>query len=302
MENWFGQRRWMIIFIAIIVLALVMSLTVKGREEVTLPEKIILDTSAFIQKMIYKPANYVAGLYDDIRRINNLYEENHALRNTLNSMAFIQAELKIVNDENERLRKLLDLEESIRDYDLVAANVVGRSPARWDNLITIDRGSAHGIERNMAVINQEGLIGRVYTVSNYSAKVLLITDSSAPSGISAVILGKDESFGVIEEYLPEHGFLQMSMIRPDVQLERGDLVVTSGLGEVFPKGLVIGTVEAGRRTEGGLTQSVFVKPAVSTHSLNEVMVIRQTLVIDDSFNDTIDRIEDEQTVGEGTES
>lgn len=265
-------------------------MTVKGRQNVSLPEKVIIDTTAFIQKLIYKPANYVAGLYDDIRNINHIYEENRALRDTLNRMAFLQAELKIVTEENRRIRELLDIKESIRDYEIITANVVGRSPVRWDNLITIDRGRKHGIERNMAVITPEGLIGRVFSVSNFSSKVLLITDSHAPSGISAVVLGKEESFGIIEEYMPQYGYLLMSMIKPDIQMEKGDLVVTSGYGEVFPKGLIIGTVVAGRRTEVGLTQSVFIEPAAKTHSLNEVMVIKRTLMIDDEFHDTIDEV------------
>ena len=298
MENWFGNRRWLVIFVAIIVLALVMSMTVKGRQDVTLPEKIMIDTSAFIQKMIYKPASYIAGLYDDIRSLKHLYEENQSLKKTLNHVTYIQAELKIVNEENERLRDLLDLKDTIRDYQVVAANVVGRSPSRWDNVITIDRGKQHGIERNMAVINNEGLIGKVFAVSNYNSKVLLLTDSHASSGISAVVLGKEESFGVIEEYESQYGYLVMSMIKPDIQLEKGDFVVTSGLGEVFPKGLVIGTVEAAKRTEGGLTQSIYVKPGANTQNLNEVFVIQRTLTVDESLEDIG---EDDEANGEGTE-
>jgi rod shape-determining protein MreC len=303
LDNWFANRRWLIIFVSIIILALVMSLTVKGRQDITLPEKIIIDTSVFFQKILYKPANFVAGLYDDIRGLNRLHEENIVLKERLDSMTNIEAELKLLSEENQRIRDLLDFKESIRDYEVITANVVGRSPVRWDNIITIDRGKKHGIERNMAVINQDGLIGRVYAVSNYSAKILLLTDSHASSGISALILGKEDSFGVIEEYAAEYEYLLMTMIKPDIQLEKGDHVITSGYGEVFPKGLVIGTVVASKKTEGGLTQSIYIEPAVNTHNLNEVLIIKRTLMIDNSFDEIIDESEElleEQTEGEGS--
>ncbi|OEH84234.1 rod shape-determining protein MreC [Desulfuribacillus stibiiarsenatis] len=294
MDNWFGNRRWLFIFVSIIILALVMSMTIKERENITWVERAVIDASAFVQKLFYKPANAVVGLFDDIRKMRQLYSENKRMTEALSHMEYIQAELRIVNEENKRIRELLDFKETIRDFDVIAANVVGRSPVRWDNIITIDRGRKHGIERNMAVINEQGLIGKVYTVSNYSAKVLLMTDSHAPSGISALILGKEESFGVIEEYAPQHGYLLMSMIKPDVTVEKGDLVVTSGYGEVFPKGLVIGTVQAGRKSEGGLTQSIYVEPAALTNNLHEVLVIKRSLMIDQDFHDTIEEANEGQ--------
>lgn len=285
---------------AVIVLALVMSITVQGRQNITGPEKIIFDATAYLQKLIYKPAHYLAGLYDDVRRIKHLYEENSALKESLNHMVYMQAELKLVNEENRRIRELLDFKESIRDYDVIAANVVGRSPSRWDNIVTIDRGKKHGIERNMAVINHEGLIGKIYSVSNYNSKVLLLTDSHAPSGISSVVLGKEESFGVIDEYDTEYGYLLMSMIKPDIQLEKGDIVVTSGYGEVFPKGLVIGEIVAAKRTEGGLTQSVYVEPAANTQNLNELLIIKRTLRVDEVSDEAGDQ-EQTETEVEGME-
>lgn len=296
MDNWFGTRRWLLFFVAVIVLALVISITVQGRQDITGPEKIIFDITAYFQKLIYKPAHYVAGLYEDVRGIKQLYEENKSLKESLNHMVYIQAELKLVNEENQRIRELLDFKESLRDYDVIAANVVGRSPSRWDNIVTIDRGKKHGVERNMAVINHEGLVGKIYSVSNYSAKVLLLTDSHAPSGISALVLAKEQSFGVIEEYDTEYGYLVMSMIKPDVPLEKEDIVVTSGFGEVFPKGLVIGKIVAAKRTEGGLTQSVFVEPAANTQNLNELLVIKRTLLVDDNYSDEAD--EETETEGE----
>lgn len=285
MNNLFGQKRWIVVFIAVIVLALMMSWSLFGRDNLTLPERIIHDVTAVVQSTIQKPAHYVAGLFADVRNINNIYSENKILKQKLNSMAHLEAELAIVTKENMSLRNLLALQESLADYDSVNALVIARSPDRWEQMLTINRGSAHGIERNMAVITDKGLLGKIYSTSRFSSRVILITDSTMTGGIAAELAGKDSSFGIVDEFVPGSGYLLMSMIQPDIQLERGDIVVSSGLGGVYPRGLVIGHVESLRRTEDGLTQTVYVKPIVDTQLVKEVSVISRILIVDELIDE-----------------
>lgn len=292
MQNWFDNRRYFVILLAIVILAIIMGMTIKDREDITLVEKVILDANILLQDILHKPVDLFVGVYNDIRSLASTRSENKLLHEQLDNLAYLEVDLHILAEENDRLRTLLGFKESIRDYDVIPANVVSRSQSYWDNIITIDRGEKHGIEKNMAVINHEGLVGRVFAVSSYGAKVLLITNSNAVYGVASQILDKDDSFGVIDKYNPEYSYLEMSMIKPDISIEKGDLVITSGLGGLYPKGIVIGTVDAAKKTGVGLTQSIYIVPAANIHNLNEVLVVKRQLNVDAELGKQSDDIED----------
>ncbi|MDZ4183593.1 MAG: rod shape-determining protein MreC [Desulfuromonadales bacterium] len=171
--------------------------------------------------------------------------------------------------ENERLKQLLSFRAK-REEPMVAARVIGVDATSWFRSITIDRGSATEIREGMAVVSAYGVVGRVVTTSPHSSRVLLLVDAASKlstlierTRARAICRGDGDSMSL--DYLP---------LTDDVQV--GDLLITSGLGGAFPKGLIVGAVT--RVDKGGfdMFQTVKVEPAVDFEHLEEVLVILST--------------------------
>lgn len=259
---------------SLIILVIVMGLTI-GRTESTWPEKLVKDTVSWAQNLVYFPANAVAGFFEDIHDYNLIFEENKSLKQSLNQYSQVIAELNELKKENVRLKEMLDYQEKIKDkYQLQVAKVIARTPDRWNNMLVINKGSNSGIEKDMAVITTKGLIGKIYSVSNVSAKVQLITDNEHSGFVFALIQSDPSTYGIVEGYDKEKNLLSIKKIDLNSKIEPGQLVITSNLGGVFPAGLVVGEiVEVEEEENEGLTKTAYIKPAASFYHINEVFVI-----------------------------
>ena len=171
-----------------------------------------------------------------------------------------------LQQENERLKKLLSFSAQ-REERMVAARVIGVDATSWFRSITIDRGSSDQIREGMAVVSTYGVVGRVVTSTPHSSRVLLVVD--AASKLSTMIertraraICRGDGDGMSLDYLP---------LTDDVQI--GDLLITSGLGGGFPKGLIVGAVTRVDKRGYDMFQSVKVEPAVDFEHLEEVLVI-----------------------------
>ncbi|MGE5308461.1 MAG: rod shape-determining protein MreC [Deltaproteobacteria bacterium] len=168
--------------------------------------------------------------------------------------------------ENARLTELLNLKKSV-PYKVIAARVIGKSPSNWSSSLIIDRGSASGIRKGYVCVNFLGLIGRVVEVSPSSSKILMIND---PNLCVSSLLQRSREEGLISGSLS--GTLIMKYLSRESDIRVSDAVVTSGLTEAFPKGIVIGTVAAIREEFSGSRYAV-VRPAVDLSTVEEVLVI-----------------------------
>lgn len=286
--SFFGNKRLIVVLVGLVLLISVMGFTSKERGALTWPEKFLKDTFSVVQGVFYGPAQAFSAFVQDVRAAYNVYEENRVLKANLDQYAQVTAKLELVEAENERLRKLLKAEESsLQQYQLRFAEVVARSADYWNNVITIDKGIKHGIKKDMAVITAGGLVGRVQTVANFSSTVELLTNIEGGNHISAVILGKQvingttvhqQANGVIEEYDSREGLLIMRKIPLGHKIEPQQVVLTSGLGGVIPRGLLIGHVVRVQPDDYGLTQSAYIQPSADFSQLNEVMVVERSFV------------------------
>ncbi len=245
------------------------------------PEKFVSDTVSFVQGLFYKPAQSVAGFFEDARRLKMIYEENEALRATLAQYARDTARLNDLEAQNERLKEGLQFTErqkNANNYRYHIAEVISVSPDPYNKVVKVNLGEKDGIKPDMAVVTVDGLIGRIVSTTPFSSNVQLITDmngtESGAKAISATVKNLEtESFGIIERYDREQGYLVMTKIDQTDKLKKGDTVITSGLGELFPAGLVIGTVESRQVGEFGLTHTAMVKPAAKFAKLREVFIV-----------------------------
>jgi rod shape-determining protein MreC len=208
-----------------------------------------------------------------------LHEENTMLRQKLEDYLRLQNEVAELKKKQSELEKLVDYTEEWKE-DYVVAQVVARSPDRFNDVIVIDRGREDGIRPNMPVITPEGLIGRIESVTDSMANVQLLTSSRSEGMLNAPAIAAEvrerDAFGIIEGYDHEKEALILSMIDSDVELKEGDTVVTYHQSEIYPPNLLIGTVEEVGAGIYGLDKMAFVKPTASFHRLQYVMVVQDS--------------------------
>jgi len=203
-----------------------------------------------------------AGLWGAITPVSrdlDLDAENRQLRAEL-------ADLEELRRENERLRRLLGFVEETA-WRTTAARVIAEDATSWFRTIEIDRGYEDGVTEGLPVVNAAGLIGRVVRSAPRSARVLLITDASS----AVAVLVQDQRVRGVCRGQGGALALDFALVKDEIQV--GDGVITSGLGGVFPKGLVVGYVRSVHREQSGLFQTVEVEPAVDFSRLEEVLVL-----------------------------
>lgn len=280
--SFFGNKRLIIILVGLVLLISVVGFTSRERDSLTWPEMFFKDTFSMVQGLFYRPAQAVSGFFQEVEDAYSVYEENKALKSSLDEYARLTAELHDVKADNQRLREMLQATESMKSYRLRFAEVVARSPDTWNNVITIDKGLTHGIKKDMAVITNKGMIGRVQSVANFSATVELLTSYERVDHISAVVQTQTEVNGVttygnvngvIEEYDPQERLLVMRKIPWEKKIEANQQVITSGLGGVIPRNLPIGYIVRVEPDDYGLTQTAYIQPSADFTQLDEVLVV-----------------------------
>lgn len=207
------------------------------------------------------------GFLDKIAPFAALKEENKILHERLDLLTRMAAETQAINDENARLRDLLDFQKII-PYTSIAAQVIGRDPSNWSNSVIIDKGSSSGINNNMAVMSTRGLVGRVVEVGKSASKVLLITDPNLKVGI---MIRRNRQGGVMVGRTADR--CKVIYISLDSDAKVGDQIITAGFGRVFPKGILVGDIEKIGKEEGRLYKYAIVRPSQDLSKLEEVLCI-----------------------------
>ena len=204
--------------------------------------------------------NIFSNLTADQATLSELEAENDQLRSR-------NAELEEAEQTATRLQGLLDLQNT---YDLqsTAAHIISGSSDSWSSTVTIDKGTTSGLSVGMAVTSSSGVIGQIVECGATSSTVLLVTDES--SSISAMVQSS-RAQGMLNGSAA--GEVRLDMIRTDQTVEVGDIVVTSGLGGVFPKGLPLGKVTSVEKNPGSMYYTIVVEPYAHTENAEEVLVI-----------------------------
>lgn len=268
-----SHKKVISLLLTIFVLFGLMSFTIKGRQEVLFVEDMLLTVVAPIQGVFQRLTRSVESIFVSTKNYKLLLEENSILREKLTASSTLEVQLAELHQENHRLRQMLNF-QARSEHDLIPAQIISRNSSSWFDTITINKGSAHGVRKNMAVVTSEGLVGNVLSVSRYTSQVLLLTESRP--AVSAVVQRSREPgqvVGVVES-APDHpGYLKMVNLPKEANIQPGDTVISSGLGGVFPKGLVIGFVLETGEDEYGILQYALLRPAANFNRLEEVFVV-----------------------------
>lgn len=245
--------------------------TSSERNQISLVENIIRDSYTPLQ-------SGVVEFKDRLGSVNGFFSSKQQLQQEIDSLKERNQELTMENQilqeekmEVRRLRSLLGFQDiSLREYQMVPARVIARSPNNWFRTIVIDKGSNSGIKKDMAVISPMGLVGRVASVSRDAAYIDLITHREIAVG--AIVQESRETQGIIEG-LGNNNLVRMVNIPYYSTVQPGHKIITSGLSESYPKGINIGIVKEVELQPDGLLLSALVEPAVSFDKLEDVLVV-----------------------------
>lgn len=210
--------------------------------------------------LMRREAGAIIFYHRNFRQNEILKKQSDFLKNRLNTYN----ELIL---ENSRLKQILSFKQK-SPFRLTASRVIGQSPDSWSSSIVIDKGRFNGIRRDMTVITYLGLVGRIVDAQEFTSKVILISDPNI--GISA-LSQRSRQEGLVSGTLGENLIMRYLPLEPDIKIN--DIIITSGLNVVYPKGLLIGMVTALGREFSGLSSYAIIKPAVNLSDLEEVLVI-----------------------------
>lgn len=261
-------RRTVVLASAVLFSFLLMTMEVRREENLTpfLKRLLLESVSPFLKATRYvkQTAQETWDNYVDLRFVR---QENRHLHEEIEALQTRLRVLEEARGENQRLKTLLGLRESL-SFTVAPAGVVGKDATNWFHSVLIDRGSRHGIERHMAVIAPGGLVGQVVEVTPSSARVQLITDPVSSVG---ALLQSSRVTGLLVG--AQSGRLRIRYLPIRAEVRAGEVVVTSGLGGVYPKGILVGKVVAVDRRSGALFQEATVEPGIDFSRLEEVLIV-----------------------------
>jgi len=264
----FKNYRTVIFICAAVVAALILlSYSLKYASGTGMVKKLVLEAAASVQIFFNIPVERTKSAWTRYIHLVGLEEDNRKLRQTV---AELQAQLILYQEgrlEADRLRQLLSLQQEYQ-HSFLAARVIGKEQGAFSRSLWINKGSAHGLKPGMPVMVSQGVIGRITDISWHNSKVMLLIDQS--SNVDALIQ-RTRAQGIVRGAGTRDCVMRYVSKTQDVR--EGDLVLTSGLSNIFPRGLLIGRVSNVGRTDFGLFLQINVVPFANFASIEEVMVV-----------------------------
>lgn len=225
------------------------------------------------QKTIYSITNGVKGTLDfflnfsEVKEENvNLTKENIELKNKL-------LEYETLKEENDRLKEVLNYKESKSDYDYIGCEIIGYSGGSFLKGYIINRGENDGLQKDMIVISNKGLVGKITsTGSNWAIVQSILNENIA---VSVMVNSSRENIGILKGYVTgsNKSITEISNIPMNSNIKEGDVIVTSGLGEVYPKEIRIGEVVKIETDEIKVTKTAIVEPYVDFDKLEDLFIV-----------------------------
>lgn len=253
------KQKKQIIIISIIAFAIILlPISLKLNRETSVIENFLKDGATIINKMFMYP-------FTALNKSNYTQDESYLIQKNVNES---------LEKEIEELKKQLELNSTLTEYKTINATILSRNKSYWFNTLTIDKGQKNGIKKDMAVITSEGLIGKISKVSKTSSEIKLITSDDINYKVSVSIkTNHKETYGILNGYDKENNLIKISGIDRSINVEKDDLVTTSGLGGVFPGGIYVGKVEKIQNDKYDLSKTIYIKTKQDFDTIHYVTVL-----------------------------
>lgn len=274
MRHLLRNRRFWLVAAVIIALMAGMNYTSKNPDAFETIERTIIFAFNPVQRFFSGLGYTVREGVSSVPAFIKTREENEVLKKQVAELGSFRHKFIESIQENIKLRNMLGFRDRNFQYDLEAAQVIGREPDNWFDVVIIDKGEGSGVLTDMAVITDEGLVGKILSAGKDYAKVLLITDDR--SSVGATIQRTRDS-GLLKGTIPPapRGHAKMVYLPQEANLVKGDVVITSGNGVFIPKGIVIGEIADFDKSAYDLMQSAIIKPRADLQKLELVFVVKE---------------------------
>lgn len=260
--------------ISIFLLLLITYFVIQDKRKLSIPEKLIKDSVLVVENIISTPLRYGET---KIKYWKESKKTEQALKNQENKIKAydrLESELTETKKRVKELENMLDIKNNQSDYTSISATVMNRKVGAWYDNLTIDKGSKDGVEEGDAVITSYGLIGKIIKVTNYSSNVKLLTSVNENFQISVKIESETESiYGLLSNYKDD--YLIISGISNNKEIPTYSKVVTTGLDNRFPSGILIGYTEKEEKDNFDLARTIYVSPAHSLDDITYVSVLKK---------------------------
>lgn len=252
--------------VLITVNVILLSITSKSRSTLSVG-RVGLSFVAPFQEIVTRTFRFTRGVWAHYFSLVSVSQENDILKKMLNESIEKNNQWHEIELANARLRNLLNFQKAPTNR-VVAAEVIGKDPARWFKTVIIDKGKAEGLQKGLPVVLPQGIVGQVIEVSSHYSKVMLIIDRN--SAVDALVQ-RSRARGIIKGASADECRFEFVLRKHDVQID--DTVISSGLDGVYPKGLRIGRVSNLSQRKSDIFYDITVAPFVDYETLEEVLVV-----------------------------
>ncbi len=254
------------------ILILTISLTVQPKENPNFFEKCVNTVFLPIQQLVKLPINKIGNSINFFVDMKKLVDENERLSEENIELREKVRQLEIDGVENDQLRDMLNLTKKYETSNAIVAEVVSMDSSMWFDVFTINKGEKDGIKNDMTVLTPEGLVGKVTQTFNSTAQVTSILDVN--NAVSARLTKTGDLITTKGDMnLVDKGLLKLKYVTSDVSLAEGDVVETSGMGGIYPKGIFIGTISKVEQDSKLMRTYAVLEPGVDFNKISEVLVI-----------------------------
>lgn len=257
------------IIITIIILIILVFISNLKIEKISYVENAFSKIVMPIQNSLAYLKNKISGNDEFFSNIENLKNENKELKEKNSNLEQNLRELEIIRAENATLKEYLKLTEQYKEYTTVPAYIINKDISNYTDVFVINVGSKDGISNEMTVISEKGLVGHVISVTENTAKVQTIIDTS--NVVSSIITTTRDS--LICRGTLSGNVLKATYIPTEANLVVGDKIETSGMGGIYPKGIHIGTIKEIVNTKNVTDRYMIVETAVDFKKIETVLVI-----------------------------
>lgn len=272
------KKRYILITIiaAIMIILIIISLTLKEDRKTNKFSGLLKDTIISTENIISYPFKIIIDKFSEYKELINIRKKYNDLLINIDKIEEVNAENIELRQQIDALKEELNISTTINGYTYLNATVLSRNITSWYNTVLIDKGSYNGVEVGMAVVSSKGLIGKISSVTTFNSEVKLITTPSTSNKISvSIIHNKEKIYGLINGYNYHDNYLEVEGISNTIKVSNDDYVYTSGLGGVFPSGILIGKVKEITIDDYGLSKILKVEPIENFNNINYVAILKR---------------------------